>query len=113
MNARRRAWIGALAAVVGAVLLATAARRHEPERQAAPGAALYGQAVHEALLGLQGKETAPQPEGTWCAKCQKVHPPAAAQAAGDHMHPAVGDDVYWCDRCKAYHRRQAQPAPSP
>lgn len=60
------------------------------EPPVAGGAPLYIKAAHEALEGLRN------PQGS--------QPPAVRPALPAGLSP---DDYYWCDQCKAYHKRQA------
>lgn len=79
----------------GVVLLGTLAvfSYSVPDRdQAASGAPLYDQAVKEALRGLRNPGTRAQPAG-----------------AGRPALPAnlSAKDHYWCENCKAWHKKQA------
>jgi hypothetical protein len=90
----------------GVILLGTLAvfSYSVPDRdQAASGAPLYDQAVKEALRGLSNPGTKAQPAG-----------------AGRPALPAglSADDHYWCENCKAWHKKQAPgdpqaPQPTP
>lgn len=69
-----------------------------PEVEAAPGSPYYDKAVKEAISGLvnPGAAAAPQPD--------------ARPALPAGLNPA---DHYWCEQCKAYHKRDAQAAAQP
>ena len=90
---RAPAWLAWLAPVLaaGAVAAAVASYPRSGETQAAPGSPYYGKAVREAMTGL-------------------VNPGAAAAPSPRPPLPAglSPNDHYWCEQCKAYHRRDAQ-----
>lgn len=142
-------WLGAaVAGVVGVAAVVSYATSEETQAQA--GSPLYDSAVREALRGLTdlggggGADAVPGarpplPAGLspadhyWCDKCKAYHrrqpdqalpanpavPPAdgAAQAPAVQASGAIPPlpegfspaDYYWCDKCKAYHKRQAEP----
>ena len=86
------AWlVPAAAAAMAAAMVISYGGSAEPP--VAGGAPLYVKAAHEALEGLRN------PQGG-----QPVNqPPAAHPALPAGLSPA---DYYWCDSCKAYHKRQ-------
>ena len=77
------------ALATGVVVAAVFSYGRSEERQAAPGSPYYGKAVQEAINGLKNLgANAPVPEG---------RPPLP-----EGLSP---DDHYWCNSCKAYHKR--------
>lgn len=90
------AWLVPVA-VAGLALVAVISYGRSEETQAASGAPLYGKAVHEAIEGLKN------PGGK----------PVAAAARPALPAGLAPEDYYWCEQCKAYHKRQpaqGQPA---
>ena len=85
------AWLVPTAVVGMAVAMVISYIRSE-EPPVAGGAPLYVKAAHEALEGLRN------PQGS-----QPVAAARPALPAG--LSP---DEYYWCDKCKAYHKRQAE-----
>ena len=81
-------WVVPLVAA-GVVAAAVISYLRTVEPQAAPGSPYYGKAVKEAAAGLTNPGLEAVPEGR------------PALPAG--YSP---EDVYWCEQCKAYHRRQ-------
>lgn len=80
---------------VGVAAAAVISYGRTEERQAAPGSPYYDKAVKEALNGLKGADAAAAPEAGG-------HPPLPAGLSAA--------DYYWCDTCKAYHKRDAAAA---
>jgi hypothetical protein len=69
----------------------TEARRSPETDLAAPGAPLYEQALNESVKSLMSKQE--------------------KEALGEQGRPpSPGPDYYWCENCKAYHRKQAPAA---
>jgi hypothetical protein len=84
-----KAWI--VPGVVTCVLVAAVVSYpRAAEIHAAPGSPYYTKAAQEALAGLR------TPEG-------KQALPAATPALPAGLSP---DEHYWCEQCKAYHKRQ-------
>jgi len=84
------------AAVAGVAVAGVISYVRSEETQVAGGSPLYGKAVHEALDGLKNPAAKPAPDA-------RTPLPAG-------LSP---DDYYWCEKCKAYHPKQAaqgQPA---
>ena len=88
-----RAWLGAVAVVALGTIVVVGYTR-TPDLAAAPGAGLYDHAVKEALAGLRK-------HGTRQAGGQQRPALPAGLSAADH---------YWCEQCKAYHKRNSTPA---
>jgi hypothetical protein len=84
----------------------------------------------QAVIDAANRPPSPGPDYFWCDNCKTYHKrqtPAAAGAIpngsapatptpGPHASPvtanrppAPGPDMYWCEQCKTYHRRQALP----
>lgn len=83
------------AAVVGVAIIAVIGYLRSEELSAAGGSRYYGKAVQEAIAGLKNPE----------AKAPVARPPLPAGLSAD--------EHYWCEQCRAYHKRQpaqAQPA---
>ena len=83
------------AAVAGVVIVTVITYVRTEETHAASGSPLYGQAVKEAVEGLKNP----------AAKMNEARPPLQAGLSPD--------EYYWCEQCKAYHKRQpvqGQPA---
>ena len=89
--------VPAAAAGVAVAMVITYVRSEDPP--VAGGAPLYIKAAHEALEGLRN------PQGA-----QAAQPAAAIPALPAGLSP---DEYYWCDKCKAYHKRQAASDGSP
>lgn len=89
-QARIVPWIPAWVAA-GVVIASVSSYSRQSEIHAGPGSPYYDKAVREALQGL-------------------VNLGGGAQApAADVPPPPPGsnpDEVYWCEQCKTYHRRQ-------
>ena len=83
-------------AVAGVAVVAVISYIRSEETHAASGSPLYGKAVKEAIDGLKNSG----------AKAAVARPPLAAGLSPD--------DYFWCEQCKAYHKRQpAGAAPAP
>jgi hypothetical protein len=83
-----KAWI-VPCAVTGVLVAAVVSYPRAAEVHAAPGSPYYPKAAREALEGLRN------PDGKQAA------PAIPALPAG--LSP---DEHYWCEQCKAYHKRQ-------
>ena len=91
------AWLVPVA-VAGVAVVAVISYIRSEETHAASGSPLYGRAVQEAVEGLKNP----------AAKTAAARPPLAAGLSPD--------EYYWCEQCKAYHKRQpgqSQPAGAP
>ena len=87
-----QAAIVVLLLAAGAVVVMSA-RSSSPESDlAAPGAALYEFAVKESVISLMSKQE------------QAEHEVA-------NRPPSPGPDYYWCENCKAYHKRETPASP--
>jgi hypothetical protein len=84
--------IVALLLTAGWVGVADAGKRSPETDLAAPGAALYEQAVKESVITLKSKKEQ-----------------AALDAQG--RPPSPGPDYYWCENCKTYHKRPTPASP--
>jgi hypothetical protein len=84
--------IVALLLTAGWVGVADAGKRSPETDLAAPGVALYEQAVKESVITLKSKKEQ-----------------AALDAQG--RPPSPGPDYYWCKNCKTYHKRQTPASP--
>jgi hypothetical protein len=82
--------IALLLLLVGWVGVADAGRRSPESDLAAPGAALYENALTESLKSLMSKQE-------------------QAELGAEGRPPSPGPEYYWCDNCKTYHKR-ATPA---
>jgi hypothetical protein len=80
-------------AVAGVAVVAVISYIRSQETHAASGSPLYGKAVKEAIEGLKNPG----------AKAVVARPPLAAGLSPD--------EHYWCEQCKAYHKRQPGQAP--
>jgi hypothetical protein len=81
--------------VTGVLAAAVVTYPRAAEINAAPGSPYYSKAAGEALAGLRNPD-------------EKQALPAAAPALPAGLSP---DEHYWCEQCKAYHKRQPQGAP--
>lgn len=86
------------AAVTGVLVAAVVTYPRAAEVHAAAGSPYYAKAAREALAGLRNSE-------------EKQALPAATPALPAGLSP---DEHYWCEQCKAYHKRQpgGQAAPA-
>jgi hypothetical protein len=89
-----KAWI-IPGAVTSVLVAAVVTYPRAAEIHAAPGSPYYPKAVQEALVGLRN------PDG-------KQALPAATPALPAGLSP---DEHYWCEQCKAYHKRQPGASP--
>jgi hypothetical protein len=89
-----KAWIlpGAVTCVLAAAVVSYP---RAEEVHAAPGSPYYSKAAQEALAGLRSSG-------------EKQALPAATPALPAGLSP---DEHYWCEQCKAYHKRQPGGAP--
>jgi hypothetical protein len=83
------------AAVAGVGIVGAISYIRSQETQAASGSPLYGKAVHEAIEGLKNP----------AAKVAVARPPLPAGLSPE--------EHYWCEQCKAYHKRQPGQTPPP
>lgn len=84
------------AVVAGVIATAVISYARSGEFQAAAGSPYYGKAVQEAIAGLKNPGESALPA---------ARPPLPAGLSPD--------EHYWCENCKAYHKRepgQSQPA---
>jgi hypothetical protein len=91
-----RAWIIPLL-TAAVVVAAVASYPQSAEIHAAPGSPYYPKAAQEALAGLRN-----------------TGEKAALQAQPALPAGVAADEVYWCEQCKAYHKKTpeaAAPAP--
>lgn len=84
-----KAWI-IPGAVTSVLVAAVVSYPRAAEVNAASGSPYYSKAVQEALAGLRSPD-------------EKQAQPAATPALPAGLSP---DEHYWCEQCKAYHKRQ-------
>jgi hypothetical protein len=84
-----KAWI-VPGLVTGVLAAAVLSYPRAAEVHAEPGSPYYSKAAREALAGLRSAE-------------EKQALPAATPALPAGLSP---DEHYWCEQCKAYHKRQ-------
>jgi hypothetical protein len=89
-----KAWI-IPGAVTSVLVAAVVSYPRAAEINAAPGSPYYSKAAQEALAGLRSPD-------------EKQALPAATPALPAGLSP---DEHYWCEQCKAYHKRQPAGVP--